>query len=88
MQDTLLVRTSGGTGKGKLPRGTLGHMVTHRDTGDEDPFYAVFVEFGTVKWQGDPYIREALYDQKREILAVSRKAMIAGVNEIAAKANK
>lgn len=88
LQDTLTVRTSGGTGKGKLPRGTLGHMVTHRETGDEDPWYSHFVEFGTVKWVGDPYIRNALYDTKREILAVSRKAIIAGVNEIAAKAKK
>lgn len=88
LQDTLVVRSPKGTARRKLPRGTLGISVTHRTTGDDDPFYAIWVEFGTVKWVGDPYIRPALYDRKVEILAASRRAIIAGVNEIAAKAKK
>ena len=85
---SMIVKTAGGRGSGKLPRGTLGHTVTHKTTGAEDPFYAHFVEFGTQKWQGDRYIRLALYASDKEVLATSRKAIIAGVDEIARKAKK
>lgn len=86
LHDTMKVRTAVGTGRGRLRRGNFGHMVTHVDRGADDPFYAHFVEFGTVKWEGDRYIRPALYDSKKEVLAEVRKELIKGVNEIAAKA--
>ena len=64
-------------------------MVTHRDTGADDPHYSHFVEFGTVNWPGgDSYIRPALYNSKDQVLAASRHAMINGVLEIARKAKK
>ncbi len=84
LQDTLTVRTAGGK-ENKLPRGTLGHTVVHRTTGAEDPFYSKFVEFGTVKWEGDRYIRIALYDNERQVLSAVRQEIVRGVNEIAAK---
>ena len=88
LQQALTVRTAKGTGRGRLRRGTFGHMVTHRDTGADDPFYARFPEFGTVHWEGDSYIRPALYNSKGQVLSEARRAMIAGVKEIAAKAKK
>lgn len=95
LERTLTVRTAkrvvdSGTGKArKLKRGEeFGHEVTHRDTGSDDPFYAHFVEFGTVIWEGNQYIRPALYDTTSKVLAASRKAMIDGVNEIVNKARK
>lgn len=84
LHDTLAVRTAGGK-ENKLPRGTLGHTVVHRTTGAEDPFYSRFVEFGTVKWEGDRYIRIALYDNEKRVLSAVRQEMVRGVNEIAAK---
>lgn len=86
LQTTLTVRTAKGTGRGRFRRGTFGHMVTHRDTGVDDPHYAHFAEFGTIYWEGDAYIRPALYNSKTKVLSEARRAMIAGVNEIAAKA--
>ena len=84
--DTMTVRSAVGTGRGRLRRGTIGHMVTHRETGAEDPFYAHFVEFGTRVWQGDRYIRPALYDSAKQVVGASRKAIREGVEEIARKA--
>ena len=95
LERTLTVRTAkrvvdSVTGKArKLKRGKeFGHEVTHRDTGSDDPFYSHFVEFGTVKWEGDPYIIPALFDSSSKVLAASRKAIIDGVAEIAKKARK
>ena len=95
LESTLTVRVANrvvdenGGGARKLKRGKeFGHQVTHRDTGADDPYYSHFVEFGTKFQDAHAYIRRSLYDSTDQILAASRKAIIDGVNEIAAKAKK
>lgn len=95
LESTLTVRVANrvvdeaGGGVRKLKRGKeFGHQVTHRRTGEGDPYYSHFVEFGTVFREADSYLRRALYESRREVLAASRKAIIAGVQEIAARAKK
>ncbi len=73
----------------KLKRGKeFGHMVTHRTTGDIDPHYGHFVEFGTVSQDEQGYIRQALWNSSEQVLSSSRRAMINGVLEIARNAKK
>lgn len=94
LSETLTVRTAKvGPYFKKLKRSEIGHTVWHvqrgGDTGGEDdPFYSVFVEYGTKFFRGDPYIKPALFDSKPRVLAEVRKAIIAGVDEIARKAKK
>jgi HK97 gp10 family phage protein len=88
LQDTLVVRTAKGRSGKRLPRGTFGHAVTHKDTGAEDPFYAHFVEFGTVKWDGDRYIRQALYDNEDRVRRTNRQEIARAVDAIAAKTKR
>lgn len=84
LESTLTVRAAK-----KVERGNIGHSVTHRQSWKEDPFYAHFVEFGTVRWPGgSPYIRPALYDSRTKVVAVARAAMKTGVDEISANARK
>jgi HK97 gp10 family phage protein len=84
----------------KLRRWEIGHTVMHLgkkasvltpDNGsgrkrELDPFYSVFVEYGTRKWEGDQYIRPALLESKNAVLSAVRQEIVKGVNEIAAKA--
>ncbi len=83
---SMSVRTAKREGGQRLPRGTMGHSVQHvQRKGKGDPFYAHFVEFGTVKWEGHKYIRKALYDSRDQIVKANQEAIRAGVLEIAAK---
>lgn len=94
--ETLTVRTANvGPYDRKLKRHEIGHTIWHVEKGggggsggEDDPYYSVFVEYGTRKWVGDPYMRQALFDSKQRVLAEVRKATIAGANEIASKAKK
>lgn len=49
-------------------KGTVGHSVTTSEglfKGDE--FYGGFVELGTEKWEGDPYLRPAIWGNQIRI---------------------
>jgi len=94
LESTLTVRVANrvldenGGGARRLKRGKeFGHQVTHK-TGTGNPFYAHFPEFGTIWQEPQHYIVGALYDSTDQVLAASRKAIIDGVKEIAAKAKK
>ncbi len=95
LQSTLTVRVASrvvdesGKFLRKLKRGKeFGHMVTHRDTGDDDPYYSHFVEFGTVSQDEQGYIRQALWNSSEQVLSSARHALINGVLEIGLKAKK
>ncbi len=93
---TLKVRAAKfGTYDRKLKKFEIGHTVIHVEPGggggsggEDDPFYSIWVEWKTKFHPAQPYIKPALFDSKPRVLAEVRKAIIAGVDEIARKAKK
>jgi len=94
LEETLKVRVAGARTGRKLKKGEFGFSVIHieKGAGDEigrgeegDPFYSRWVEYPTVKFEGDPYMRPALYDSTREVNAAVVDAIRKAVTKVRAK---
>lgn len=86
LEASLTVRVARRAARGRrLGRGVRGHTVTTREgLFQGEQFYGGFVEFGTEKWEGDAFLRPALFGREAQARAIFKKVLSQAVRNSAA----